>query len=52
MDEETGDEILVDLKDIIELVRMKDVEELYESFELGHDSRIIEKGNSMIRFEL
>ena len=49
MDEETRDEVLTDLNDIIELLRTKDVEELYESYELGHNNQTMEKGNSMAR---
>lgn len=52
MDEDIGDEVLAYLNDIIELLRKKDVKELYELYELGYRNQIIGKCNSISRFEL
>uniref|UniRef100_A0A161YH26 Uncharacterized protein n=1 Tax=Daucus carota subsp. sativus TaxID=79200 RepID=A0A161YH26_DAUCS len=43
MDEKAGDEVLVDLNDIIKLLQTKDVEELCESYESGHNNKTVEK---------
>ncbi|XP_074369610.1 uncharacterized protein LOC141711063 [Apium graveolens] len=48
MDEEAGDDVLADLHDIIELLQTKDVEELYESYELGHNNQVVEKDGSTL----
>ncbi|WOH04919.1 hypothetical protein DCAR_0624331 [Daucus carota subsp. sativus] len=48
MDAEGGDEVLADLNDITKLLRTKDVEELYESYELGHNNQTVEKDGSVV----
>ena len=45
MHTEIEDEVLADLNDMIELVRTKNVEELYKACDLGHVNQVIQRGN-------